>query len=221
MSGVDPSGARFVNTMMTDSGGGWCPPPEAAYYTPEYVQYCQKNGYFLKETYIQYYNSSVEACVKDAITAIKNTLSGWDGTCSAGFSFSGTLGMWNYNYQIGISIDFKGNFALQHTIATGATTSNPYGSACVFVMITDAPSVKHLNGPGYQFGGSVSIPSPALTASMGGEFNIIDAGNKYYYGATGLLGITTPGGGIGELHAEWGNTNTILSINIFDILLGN
>ena len=209
-----------MNTMVTDSGGGFIPAPCSAYYSPDYVQYCQYYGYSLKETYIQYFNSSVEACAKDAFITVKNTLSSWDGTCSAGFSFAGTFGMWNYNYQIGISIDFKGNFALQHTIATGTTTSNPYGSACFFVMITDAPSVNLLNGPGYQFGGSVSIPSPALTASMGGEFNIIDAGSKYYYGATGLFGITTPGEGIGELHAEWGNTNTILSINIFDILLG-
>ena len=51
VNGKDLNGNRplNVNTMMTDSGGGFIPAPCSAYYTPEYVQYCQNNGYSLKE----------------------------------------------------------------------------------------------------------------------------------------------------------------------------
>ncbi len=202
--------------MMTDSGGGFIPATCSANYTPDFVQYCQDYGYTLSDGYQGYYEYSVESCVKSA----KNVLSKIGGTVSLGFSFSGTFGIWDYNFQIGISIDLKGNIALQKTIVTGITTTDPYATAGGFAMITNAPSVNDLVGLGYQFGGSVSIPSPALTASIGGELNVLDNNNKYYYGVTGLLGITTPGK-IVEGHAEWGDTSTIISINIFDSIFGN
>ena len=58
VNSVDQAGHRplNVNTMMTDSGGGFIPAPCSAYYSPDYVQYCQYYGYSLKETYIQYFN---------------------------------------------------------------------------------------------------------------------------------------------------------------------
>ena len=68
MNGKDLNGNRplNVNTMMTDSGGGFIPAPCSAYYTPEYVQYCQNNGYSLKEAKNAFYdpvnNNSANVC---------------------------------------------------------------------------------------------------------------------------------------------------------------
>jgi len=154
--------------------------------------------------------------IKPVLRWCREKTSQIDGTATIGLSFVASPGFWNYNYQIGISFDFKGNIAIQETIVTGVTTGTPSGTAGLYGMVTNAPSVQKLDGKGYQFGGSMNAPSPSgLSAGIGGEFNVIDDGNNYYYGVTGSLSLaTTPGT---EAHVEWGNTRTIATINIYDI----
>ncbi|OJU14235.1 MAG: hypothetical protein BGN88_12375 [Clostridiales bacterium 43-6] len=88
-------------------------------------------------------------------------------------------------------------------------------------MITNAPSIKKLEGTGYQVGGSIGRPIYGIPASAGAELNIIpdSALKKTYYGGTGSIGIGTPGG---EFHAEWGETATWnqMQFNMFDVEKG-
>ena len=53
-----------MNTMMTDSGGGFIPAPCSAYYTSEYVQYCQYHEYTLKEGLNAYFDPVHNDCAK-------------------------------------------------------------------------------------------------------------------------------------------------------------
>jgi hypothetical protein len=55
-----------------------------------------------------------------------------------------------------------------------------------------------------------------ISAGLGGEYNLIDANDSCYQGATGSLGIASSPGG--EFHTEWGETTTIATINIYDFL---
>ena len=130
-------------------------------------------------------------------------------TYTVGISGFGTSGIWGFNGQLGWSWDTKGNRALQYTYSGGASTGTPGGSISIYVMRTNAPSVNELTGEGYQFGGSGGA------VGVGGiEQNVLyDRKNdKYYYGNTISGGIGTPGG---EVHAEWGYSETIWGYNIY------
>lgn len=163
----------------------------------------------------------VDATLKPLILAMRDTLSQADGTFACGINAVGSWpGIWSVNYQYGLAVDFKGNVAIQSTFVGGVTTGTPSGSIGLYATVTNAPTVNDLAGPGYQIGGSVNVISPSgLGVSGGGELNIIDATStrgKYYYGATGLLGITAwPGG---ETHAEWGETTNVSTFNIYDTM---
>ena len=152
---------------------------------------------------------------------MRDTLSQADGTFACGINAVGSWpGIWSVNYQYGLAVDFKGNVAIQSTFVGGVTTGTPSGSIGLYATVTNAPTVNDLAGPGYQIGGSVNVISPSgLGVSGGGELNIIDATStrgKYYYGATGLLGITAwPGG---ETHTEWGETTNVSTFNIYDTM---
>lgn len=79
---------------------------------------------------------------------------------------------------------------LQVTGSGGPTVGTPAGGILVYQTITNAPTVYDLEGFGVQIGGSASIPIPETPISA-------------------IIG--------GEAHIEWGETETIFSINIFDI----
>ena len=181
---------------MTDASGNW----------PKWI----KNS-------IKWIDENIASPI---VNAVEETLSKADLTYSTGLNASGTFGMWTFNAQIGVSMDTKGNIAVQPSFAGGITTGvTPSGTISSYRSITNAPSIDKLNGPGYQIGGSAIIPANNVPVAVSGDFNIIPDGNDraYYGGTCGVgLGVGDPGG---EFHAEWGNTGTIPStrFNIFDV----
>lgn len=89
-------------------------------------------------------------------------------------------------------------------------------------MVTNAPSVNELNGPGYQFGGSANIPIPSapVSISAGREFNVIPDVDKNttYYGLTTFSGIAPPVPSF-EGRAEWGETSSeTFSFTVFGVM---
>lgn len=149
---------------------------------------------------------------------IKKTLSKVNMTYSRGNNISGTLGVFALNFQIGMSVDTKGNFAIQYSVGGGVTGGSPSISCTGYQSISNAPSIHNLNGKGYQIGGSGGVSVYGVPLAFGGDFNIIpdDERNRHYLGVTGNLGIGTPGA---EFHVEWGNTSTIeiTEFNVFDM----
>lgn len=70
------------------------------------------------------------------------------------------------NLQGGVSIDTKGNIAIQGSSSGGVTIGSPSLSATLYGAITTAPSINELEGMAYQIGGSVA----ALPVTAGGRF---------------------------------------------------
>ena len=156
--------------------------------------------------------------VKPVVKAVQNTLSKVDSTYSTGINVSGTPSAFIFNLQAGVSIDTKGNVAIQGSAGGGVTTGSPGASITAYRSATNAPSIDNLNGPGYQIGGSVGIPVYGVPVAAGGDFNIIpdDELGTVYFGTTTNVGLGTPGG---EFHVEWGETSTWKEtrFNIFDV----
>ena len=133
---------------------------------------------------------------------------------------SGTPSAWIFNGQIGVSMDTKGNVAIQASGGGGITGGNPSISITRYQSATNAPSINELNGTGYQIGGSAIIPVDGVPVAVGGDFNIIPAPerNITYYGGT-LTGGFAAGSPGGEFHVEWGTTDTLRNtqFNIYDV----
>ena len=159
--------------------------------------------------------SAVSTVQKTAklINDVKEVVSNIDATFTVGVSGSATAGIWSYTGQVGLSIDTKGNIALQGTYGYGITGGTPGVSGTMVSMVTNAPGVDKLNGEGYQFGGSVGIPIYGFPFVANGEINIIPdlQEGTTYYGITRGIGVGTPGY---EGHLEWTETQTMYQSNI-------
>lgn len=79
-------------------------------------------------------------------------------TYSRGLNISGSPSAFSFNFQIGISVDTRGNVALQRSFSGGLTGGSPGASITSYKTITNVPNIKKLEGPGYQLGGSVGVP---------------------------------------------------------------
>ena len=56
-------------------------------------------------------------------TLITGTKDNVNLTVTRGINKSGTLGVWTYDFSIGLSFDAKGNVGIQHSFAGGVTAS--------------------------------------------------------------------------------------------------
>ena len=156
--------------------------------------------------------------VKPIVNTVQNVLSKADATYSAGINVSGTPSAFIFNLQAGVSIDTKGNVAIQGSAGGGVTGGSPGISITAYQSVTNAPSINNLSGPGYQIGGSVGVPAFGVPFAAGGDFNIIpdNNGTSTYLGMTTNVGFGTPGR---EFHVEWGQTATwdATRFNVFDL----
>ena len=159
--------------------------------------------------------------VKPGVKIIQKALSKVDLTYSAGFNASGTPGAFIFNLQGGMSMDTKGNIAIQGSAGGGITTGSSGGSVMAYQGVTNAPSIDKLDGFGCQIGGSVGVPVYGVPLAAGADVNILPDSelNTAYFGATTSAGFGTPGG---EFHVQWGETATwkVTRLNIFDVAKG-
>lgn len=158
--------------------------------------------------------------VKPVVKTVQKTLSKVDPTYSSGVNISGTPSFWSFNGQVGLSLDTKGNVAIQGAVIGGTTIGTPCMSVTKYSSVTNAPSIRKLNGMGYQLGGSAIIPVDGVPVAIGGDFNIIpdDTSGKTYFGTTKNIGVGVGQLGV-EFHVEWGNTGTwkATQFNVFDM----
>ena len=203
---VDPTGHMPIKPIAVCDGGTTRVVPE-----PEQEEYSNPTVEWIKDII-----KSGAKEIMPIINRAEEILSQLNLTWTRGVSVSGTPSFWNYNAQLGISMDTKGNIALQRTLAGGITGGTPGISLTAYNMITNAPTIENLEGPGYQIGGSLGVPVYGVPLNAGAEVNIIPdrKSNNAYFGATGSLGFGVPGG---ELHVEWGETVTLAKLNIFDL----
>lgn len=218
----------------------------ARYYDPEVGRFISQDGvsYLLKKkinglnlfsycfnnpvniddqngNFPQWIKSAVKWVVKDVVKpvvkCVQSILEKIDITYSTGVNISGSPSIFSFNLQGGISIDSKGNIALQGSFSGGFSTGSPSLSITGYQSITNAPNVNKLNGPSYQIGASAGVPIYGVPVAVGGDFNIIpDTDDEdVYYGLTTNVGIAASTGV--EAHVEWGETATLLQFNIFDI----
>lgn len=169
----------------------------------------------------QFIKNAVKWVTKNVIQpvtkAVKKALSKVNRTYSTGINVSGTPSIFCFNAQGGISVDTKGNVAVQGSFSGGVTGGTPSASITVYQSRTNAPNINKLEGLGYQLGGSGGTLVGGVPLAGGTDFNIIpdSATGKHYYGTTMSFGVGIPGA---ELHIEWGNTATwnATQFNIFD-----
>ena len=156
--------------------------------------------------------------VKPVVKTVQKTISKVDLTYSTGFNVSGTPSAWIFNGQIGISMDTKGDFAIQASGGGGITGGSPGISITRYQSITNAPNIDKLNDEYYQAGGSIAVPIGGFPVAAGGDVMFMpDSERKTrYLGLTGNAGLGTPGT---EFHVEWGTTVTLskTQFNIYEI----
>lgn len=100
--------------------------------------------------------------INTLITGIKDNV---NLTVTRGINISGTLGVWTYDFSIGLSFDAKGNVGIQHSFAGGVTAS----------------AAPVMGVPVYASGDFVVTGDP-------------NSSDKHYYGVTVAGGVGTPGG---------------------------
>ncbi|MBR5339186.1 MAG: RHS repeat-associated core domain-containing protein, partial [Lachnospiraceae bacterium] len=159
-----------------------------------------------------------ENVAKPVVTTIEKTLSKVDLTYSRGVNLSATIGIWSVNAQFGISMDTKGNIAIQVSLGGGIATGNPGGSISKYQSITNAPNIGELTEDYCQAGGSIAKPIGYVPFYGGGDFIIMDKPDPKptCFGTTVNVGLGTPGT---EGHVEWGRTITIpySEVNVFRV----
>lgn len=88
-----------------------------------------------------------------------------------------------------------------------------------YKSVTNAPNIYKLKGPSQQVGGSFGVPIYGVPVSAGGDLILMrdDELNKNYFGYSKNVGLGTPGG---EMHIEWGETQTIsgTEFNVYDLI---
>ena len=156
--------------------------------------------------------------VKPVVKTVQKTLSKVDLTYSTGVNLSGTPGAWIFNGQIGVSMDTKGNVAVQASGGGGITGGNPGISITRYQSVTNAPNIDKLNDAYYQVGGSIAEDVEGVPVAVGGDVMFMPDPvlNTGYFGLTGNLGFGTLGK---ESHVEWGTTVTLpyTQFNIYDV----
>ena len=215
----DPKACRFVNgEAITDGGAGILGNNIFIYAANNSINNSDSTGQWIIKDAIKWVAKNI---VKPVVKTIQKALSKVNLTYSTGVNISGSPSAFSFNLQGGISIDTKGNVALQGSFSGGVTAGSPSISITSYRTITNAPNIKKLTGPGYQIGGSVGVPVSSVSLVAGGDFNIIPDTelNKTYYGITTNVGLGTPGY---EFHVEWGETATWgqTQFNVFDVAEG-
>ena len=69
----------------------------------------------------------------------------------------------------GITVDTKGNVAVQGSFSGGVTGGTPSASVTLYQSRTNAPNINKLEGVGYQLGGSVGFPVAGFPLAAGGD----------------------------------------------------
>ena len=156
--------------------------------------------------------------VRPIVKSAQKTFSEVDLTYSTGVNVSATPSAWIFNGQIGVSIDTKGNVAIQASVGGGITGGDPGISITRYQSVTNAPNIDKLNGAYYQVGGSMAVPVEGIPVAVGGDVMFMpDAElNTEYFGLTGNVGFGTPGM---EFHVEWGTTVTLprTQFNVYEV----
>ena len=156
--------------------------------------------------------------VKPVVKTVQKTLSKVDLTYSTGVNVSGTPSAWIFNGQIGVSMDTKGNVAIQASGGGGITGGDPGISITRYQSVTNAPNIDKLNDAYYQVGGSIAVPIEGVPVAAGGDVMFMPdpALNTGYFGLTGNVGFGTPEK---EFHVEWGTTVTLpyTQFNVYEV----
>ena len=115
-------------------------------------------------------NWTSQQIVRPIVNSIEAIVGDVDMTITVGFSASVSLGFWSYSASAGISINFEGNMGVNVSVATAITTGDASASINGFMTVTNAPTIKALEGESTQvgvsgaFGGSVSVDGVAFTS---------------------------------------------------------
>ena len=179
---------------MTDSTGNW----------PQWFKNAVK---FAAKTF-----------TKPAVDTVEKVISSVDLTCSTGLNLGVNACAAIINGQIGVSVDTKGNVAIQASYDNGFSAGTSGAALTNYLTITNAPNIDKLLGEYRQVGGSACVPVEGVPIAVGGDVMVIPDTEEdtAYLGATRNVGFGSPGA---EVHFEKGTTYPvpIIQFNVFDI----
>lgn len=157
---------------------------------------------------------------KNIATKAKNAIAKANLTYTRGISSTRSIGIASITTMPSLSVDTKGNVALQFSYSWAITSLPSFGgSVGITSMVTTAPSTDKLLGESGIIGGSRYVPVEGIPIGGGADFCIVPdyVLDKAYFGRSITRGIASPSEGIWEFHAGWGNTIEIFSFNVFDV----
>ena len=199
---------------VTDGGAGLLGYNLFSYGANNPMNVSDESGHWIIKDAIKWI---VKKIIRPAIKKIQKALEKRNGTYSSGLTLSASPGGFSFHVQGGISMDTKGNVALQGSYLGGVTAGSPSVSLTGYNTITNASSIDKLEGTAYQIGASVGVPVYGVPLVGGNDFNVIPDMdmNRTYYGMTSSIGVGLPGA---EFHIEWGDTKTweATRFNVFE-----
>ena len=200
---------RFISADgYTSTGQGILGNNMFAYCNNDPVNRVDINGYWGEDILKQIFNN----IVYPSCAVIEYVLSYFDSTLSIGGAITISCGVVVINYQYSLAIDTSGDMVLQYTQGNGVGAGNGV-SFTLFAMNTNAPSVDHLQGIGYQLGGSIWD-----VFCVGGDSILIpdNDSRRVYTGSDINIGVSTPGY---EVHVIRGETKNVSGkVNIFELI---
>lgn len=214
----DPEMGRFINAdAFTSTGQGLLGNNMFAYCGNNPIARADHAGTSWLKTAIK---GIVKHIVKPIKKFIESCVSKIDKTYSVGITAGGSLATLAGSGQVGVSVDTKGNVAIQKTNAVGGTSSTSKTGFVggVYSMHTNAPTIYDLNGYGAQAGGTIAIPVGNIYTAAAVDVNIIPdlENDKTYVGITNMRGFGLPGA---DFHSMISHTSTDpkLQFNIYDV----
>ena len=205
----NPEIGRFISAdILLDSNAGILQGNIFVYCANNPVINSDSTGYKLDKDKIKQFIGDVIKIVDYTVRALNSSKR--SGTDSIGVNGSVAAGV-AVSVSAGVTYDNQGNFGLYFTPAVGGGT--PAIGTSISKTSTNAPTIYHQSGIGFQVGGSVTITGVAV----GAEYVTFKSGTpgKLYHGIT----VSGSSGGLPwvELHAEVGYS-FVFGGNIYEIL---
>ena len=172
----DPEIGRFINAdTITDGGAGVLGNNLFMYAANNPVNNSDPSGHWIIKNAIKWIAKNV---VKPVAKKVQKALSKVNATYSRGINVSGSPSAFSFNLRAGVSIDTKGNVAIQGNFSGGVTGGSPGASITAYQTVTNAPNITNV---GFGTPGSEFHVEWGETATWNQtQFNVFDVAKGIY-----------------------------------------
>ena len=210
----DPETCRFISAdVLLSTGQGVLGHNCYTYCNNNPINFFDNDGEIPE--WVKKLIKSVAATANEILHELEDKIDDIDLTYSSGIAISATPSAFAFSGTGCISVDTKGNIAIQYSLDGSIHTGTPSAAVSAYGSITNASSVDKLDGPYYIAGGSAAalVEGVPIYGGIDGLLLHDEKNDAYFYGLSQKIGTGVPGA---EVHSGWGETWTIWRTNLFE-----